>query len=218
MSYAMRLVTFSGVDGSGKSTQIGLLADRLRVTGEQPVVLWYRPGYSDRLDRARAVVRGVAPTVLPAPGASAERDRAFRRGTVRRTWLYAALLDAIVQYAWTVRRHLAAGRFVLADRWIWDTRIDLQIRFPELDHGRIESAFERIAPAPSHRFLLLASPEVAAQRLERKAEPFPDDSATAAARRVCYEHLRRRSGMVTLDADGDRETVHRAIVDRVLGS
>jgi dTMP kinase len=99
-----RFITFEGGEGAGKTTQIRLLKDRLEPRWG-PVVLTREPGGS--------------------PGAEALRDLLVR-GEVDR-WsplsetliLYAAREDHLER---TIRPALAAGRWVLCDRFADSTR------------------------------------------------------------------------------------------------
>lgn len=55
-----RFISFEGIDGSGKSTQARLLADRLRTSGRE-VVLTRKPGGSPGAEEIRALLlRGEA--------------------------------------------------------------------------------------------------------------------------------------------------------------
>jgi len=211
-----RLITFSGVDGCGKSTQIGLLTRRLREDGKTPVVAWYRPGYSRLLDETRRYLRRTLRS-FPAPGPSAARDRTFKRPAVRWAWLSAALTDALLHHALFVRTELARKGVVLADRWVWDATIDLQLRFPELGVGleRWMSWTAALAPRAEVSFLLSVSDRIADERQRGKHEPFPDSAPTAAARRQMYRQLAKNSNLTLIDADRNKETVHQDIWDRV---
>ncbi len=99
-----RFISFEGGEGSGKSTQARLLADRLRAIG-QAVVLTREPGGT--------------------PGAEAIRDLLVTGDPDRWTaWTEACLVTAarVDHVARVIRPALAAGAWVLCDRFVDSTR------------------------------------------------------------------------------------------------
>lgn len=105
ISASGRFISFEGIDGSGKSTQAGLLADALRSEG-QNVVLTREPGGSPGAEEIRALVLQGDPDRW-----SAETEMllftAARRDHVERT----------------IRPALAAGKTVICDRFADSTRL-----------------------------------------------------------------------------------------------
>jgi len=91
-------VTFEGGEGTGKSTQIARLAERLRAHGIGPVIT-REPGGTPLAEGIRALLLDIG----PAPGPVAE---AFL--------MEAARADLV---AHVIRPALAAGRVVLCDRY-----------------------------------------------------------------------------------------------------
>lgn len=105
MSRSGLFVSFEGIDGSGKSTQARILADRLRTTGRDPV-LTREPGGSPGAEEIRALVLQGEPDRW-----SAETElllfTAARRDHLERT----------------IRPALDAGRIVICDRFADSTRM-----------------------------------------------------------------------------------------------
>jgi dTMP kinase len=100
-----RFITFEGGEGSGKSTQVRLLADRLRGRGVDPAVT-REPGGSPFAEQVRGLILDPA----TAPHSALSEALLF----------YAArsdLLDTVIRPA------LAAGRWVICDRFSDSTRV-----------------------------------------------------------------------------------------------
>jgi dTMP kinase len=100
-----RFITFEGGEGSGKSTQVQLLADRLKGHGIDAAVT-REPGGSPFAEQVRAVILDPA----TAPHSALSEALLF----------YAArsdLLDTVIRPA------LAAGRWVICDRFSDSTRV-----------------------------------------------------------------------------------------------
>ena len=216
------LITFSGVDCAGKSTQLDLLESRLKADGHQVRTLWFRPGYSKELDGLRAAVRRVRPGALPrSDGDDApRRDEVFQKPNVRRSWVAMALADSLVQYALKLRTWIARGDVVLCDRYLWDSEMDLNLRFPELKEPirRAMKGLDLLCPKPDIALLLVLSMEKASERMRQKDEPFPDPEETRQDRYQRYMSLGSNGKFAVIDAEGSREEVADLIWRQVCAS
>lgn len=214
MKRAGRLITVSGTDCSGKTTQIELLENALTERGEQVERFWFRPGYSQEMDAARKLVRRLVPRALPTHTQASARQAAFERPGVSSSWVAMAVLDTLLQYTVRLRALLLQGRTVICDRFIWDAGLDLDLRFPELSalHKPALAAVRKCAPRPALSILLLVPYEILSARAAIKNEPFPDSEEQRLERWDCYGQMRLIPGLVTIDANRLVESVHEDIL------
>jgi dTMP kinase len=138
-------VTFEGVDGSGKSTQARLLAERLRSAGRE-VVLTREPGGTELGEQVRAILLHGE---RMAPWAEAALFAAAR----------AQLVDEVIRPA------LARGADVVSDRYL-----DSSLAYQGLARGLgVERVLELNLLAtsgllPDRTFLIVVPPDEAAAR------------------------------------------------------
>ena len=211
------IVTFSGVDCAGKSTQIERLHQALASRGHRVHRSWFRPGYSAELDALRRVVRRLRPGALPSAGASQARTEAFTRPGVRRAWAAMAVADTLLQYALKLRVRSLAGWTVLCDRWLDDAALDLTFRFPELE-GVLRpalAAVRGVSPTPEVAFLLMLPHAEMLRRMEIKDEPFPDEPALRDRRYAAYAELAETGRFEVVDAARPIDALHEVLLARV---
>lgn len=211
------LITFSGIDCAGKSTQIERLSDALESRGERVVRFWYRPGYSPELDALRKFVRRLRPGALPTTNDPQARARVFQRRGVKTSWVRIAEADTLLQLAGKVRWWRSRGRAVICDRWISDALIDLRLRFSEENPATLLPKLIPLCPEPDHQFLLMLGREEMLRRMAVKQEPFPDAPEVRDRRFALYESLSTSGRLSVVDCERSIEAVHRDILGRVLG-
>lgn len=185
-----RLITIEGIDGAGKTTLAGGLADALRARGVDVVQL-REPGGVVAAERIRTLVK----------------DPALRIGARAEALLYAAARAQLVEEA--VAPALAAGRWVLLDRFV-DSSLAYQGagRALGVDAVRAINDFGTGGLTPDRTLLLTVDPALgrarqdgrgeAPDRLEREADPFFAAIADAYAELAAAEPDRVRPLDATL--------------------
>lgn len=204
MAVPGRFITFEGGEGCGKSTQIRLLAERLRSAGKD-VLLVREPGGTPLAERIRTLVREES-SDPPCPKAETLLFLASR----------AQLVESVVLPA------LDAGRWVLCDRFA-DSTFAYQGYGRGLDLSELKglNAFAAGGLAPDRTILLDVEPEVAAARMRRR-EMATGDAADRMEKAGDAFHARLRQGFLELAAaeperfaliraDGDATEVAEAV-------
>ncbi len=155
-------VTFEGVDGSGKSTQARLLADRLRAEGRE-VVDTREPGGTEIGERIRELLLH---SERVAPWAEATLFSAAR----------AQLVDEVIRPA------LARGADVVCDRYL-DSSLAYQGLARGLGVERVLDVNITVTGSllPDRTFLLLVPADVAARRRSRSPDRIESEGDAFAA-------------------------------------
>lgn len=212
-----RLISFSGVDGAGKSTQIDLLEQGLRDDGHKVVRLWARGGYTPGMLLLKRLLRAGAGKRLPKTGKSAERQRAFSRPWVARCWLSISIIDMIFLYGVRVRWWLLWRRVVICDRYLIDTLLDFSVNFPDRQVARsfFWRALEFIAPTPALSLVFLLPVEESIERCRQKDEPFTDPRNVFETRLAHYREYAARADYEAIDGSASIHDSARLIRELV---
>ena len=179
---AGRFITFEGGEGCGKSTQIRILAERLRAAGKD-VLLTREPGGTELAEKIRALVREES---ADPPNIRAE------------TLLFLASRAQVVENV--IRPALAAGMWVLCDRFA-DSTFAYQGYGRGLDIDEIKriNSFAAGGLVPDRTVLLDVSPEVSAKRM-RAREVATNTDADRMEKAGDDFHARLKKGFLELAA------------------
>jgi dTMP kinase len=205
-----RFITFEGGEGTGKSTQAALLAERLENWGYHPIIT-REPGGSPGAEIVRHVLLSGAAKPL---GADTEAI------------LFAAARDDHLSQ--TIRPALESGRWVICDRFADSTRV-YQGVLGNVD-PRLIRALERVVvrdTTPDLTMILDMPAQAGLSRASRRRGAITPDRYEAEAvefheeLRASYHELARREPdrCVLIDASGSREDVAemvwQTVVDRL---
>ncbi len=205
------LVTFSGLDGCGKTTQLDLLEAALRADGYRVRRVWSRGGYTEGVLWLKATARRLLGRRAPSPGPSAARSQALGRPWVRDVWLTVALLDLMRLYGVELRVAALRGDAVLCDRYLWDSLVDFEVNFPgsRVSERLLWRVLVAVSRRPDAAFFLEVDPAEGERRSLAKGDPFPEPLDARRRRRAEYERL--KDHFEVLDASRSREALHAAV-------
>src|SRR5690554_2016130 len=121
----MIMISFSGLDSSGKGTQIAVTEKHLNEQGIKCRTLWARGSWTPGIELIKRIVRR-------DKGLTDKQKEQYRRKVRSNPWiqrliLILSILDLI--WYWGLFYRLA-GLFVsvlICDRYIWDTLVDFRV-------------------------------------------------------------------------------------------
>ena len=193
-------IIFSGLDCSGKSTQINLLNKEFEKRNEKSFVFWSRGGYTPGFQFLKDSLRKVAKKKLPEPGFSPERKKALSNPFVLKLWLTIAMIDLIIFYAIYLRFKHIIGYNIICDRYIMDTNIDFNLTYPDqkIEKWILWKILNFFACKADFHFVSTIPVKESVRRSKFKFEPYPDPP----------EILKKRLNIYNSKMDKDSSLIH----------
>lgn len=213
------LMSFSGLDGAGKTTQIELLVSRLKSAGYKPVVIWARGGYTSGVGALKKLLRQISRNrIIPPSGHSQKREKMLAKPIIRRVWLLMAIIDLIWILGVKARWSRWRGKVVICDRYLWDTEVDFKINFPNehVDRWWLWRMLRCLASKPDLAFALLVPVPESLIRSAKKNEPFPDAPGVLEKRLRAYQEMSDWTGWRILDGCRPIEDLASEIWEKIL--
>lgn len=219
------VVSFSGLDGSGKTTQATQLKETLEKMGMSVELVWSRLTFNPSLEVIAAPIKlllklvGRVRRTAPDPATGTEAPAGEPRSLRQRSPFVAAGWATIVAIAnGSTHRRLVRGKrkvdVVITDRYILDSVIHLRHRYAA--GGSLPAPSRLVvwlSPSPVRAYLLDVDAETAAAR---KDDEFGLDELREQA--ALYREESERIGVTRLNGDAPKETLCERIARDVWGA
>lgn len=209
------MISFSGIDCSGKSTQIDLLVKKLNKKGIKTEVIWSRGGYTPGVDFLKKIIRGGKVTTKEERLRQSEKVNENPRK--RKVLFLVSLMDLWRFYTISLRLK-GIGKEIICDRYIWDTYIDFKIKYPEYDfeHGFWWRLTLKTMVKPMPSFCLFIPAEMSMYRSSLKEEPFPEPLEVRQERIDWYiRELKNNRWQYEIDATKSIDEVYAQIAEHL---
>jgi thymidylate kinase len=221
MTQRALLVCFTGIDGSGKTTQAKLLVDWLESQGVKSTYVWSRGEVrairSLLLFMGRRAL-GTSAREISSDGKSyreyqSRKSRLMENSMVRTLWSAMTYVEHLFQINLDIRRKMQDEFVVVCDRYQWDSSVDMAVlnkKDPEWLSSRLNRFMWKLVPRPAITFFIDIPPEEAIRRkndipscdyVEKRAE--------------CYRYLAKCHAMTVIDGCGEVAAIQNEIKNTV---
>lgn len=210
------IIVFSGIDSSGKTTQIDIFEKECKRRKLRVRKIWGKGRGTPGVMLIKGIVRGDR-------GMSAEqkkeyRAKVYKNSKKRRLLLTASILDLWWYFGIWYRLLNMFNNVLICDRYLWDTYIDFQSEFPEfdIDNWRIWKIATILAPKPKHSFMFYISAEESYRRDQQKGDLTLDPIEVKVAKVDKYmKQMNSGKWEVIIDGTRERESISMQVKETV---
>ena len=211
------MIAISGVDGSGKTTQIELLSRKVRELRPNTIVVWSRWRPITSLPLLALMIRlGYARIHATSSIGFVETQVSAKTG-LPSLWCFLTQLDNLMKTGLKVTIPLLLGRTVICDRYILDLLVENMAdlhdtpKTPRLGHKLL-----KLLPRPNLAFLIEVDAKVAFRR-----KPDMPTLSHFVERSLLYRELADRMGIRRVDGSLSVDAVQIRIwsgVAKIIGA
>jgi thymidylate kinase len=211
------LVTFSGLDGSGKTSQAEAVKRSLEAIAGETVIVWTRLSYNPSLKALAKPIKTMLGARPRGPGGSdvapstdPGKELRKRSALVTQMWASAVATANAAAQRRVTGYHMKRGRNVVSDRYTLDSRVHLRYRYGERKRFRLQAwIISALSPKPTRAFFVDVPAQVA---FERKAEQY-DLEQLETQSRLYREEL--ADDIMRLDGTRPREELAEEVSEEV---
>lgn len=208
------MISFSGIDCAGKTTQIESLLDYFKKKNIRCMIIHSRGGYTPALEWMKNLIRS-------DKHGSAEMHAQYREAVhgnprKRKMLLWMSILDMGLYYGVWFRLLELTGLMILADRYFWDSYIDFLMKYPEHDFKKwlVWKFAKAIYLKPKIALIYTIPADLSMYRSTLKDEPWPEPIEVRVDRIQHYmDEIHNNRWTHVIDATDSIDAVFRKTVD-----
>lgn len=210
------IVSFSGIDGAGKTTQINLLLDYCTINNLRCVRKWSKARGTPGIMFLKDLVR--RDKGLDTNEKLDYHDKVYKNSWKRELLLMASLLDLL--WYWGIYFRVISKKYdvVILDRYIWDTYVEVSSEFHKYNLKRnfLWKCVELVAVKPKESILLVIPPEESLKRDLLKGEITTDELKVKQKKVDLYMEIKKQNCWnVVIDATHSIENVFSEIIKAI---
>ncbi|QQS20518.1 MAG: hypothetical protein IPL87_03010 [Candidatus Moraniibacteriota bacterium] len=196
----MKLITFSGLDGSGKSTQLALLRNTLEKSGKR-VALFHAVEFSiaNRISRLINNEKSFTPGKMPGSTHASSFSILLRKIFLAIDALRFRLLFNTLRKQYDI---------LLSDRYLIDTALQIEYLRGDSPPGKKQDSLRRLIRKPDIAFFLRINPE---EILERSRVP-EQGIEYLKKKFALFEEKKESWHLVEIDASKSEESIFQDIL------
>ena len=202
-----KVIIFSGLDCSGKSTQIKFLSNYLNLKNKKYFIFWSRGGYTPNIVRFKNFIRFLFKSYLPPVGNSPRRDKLlYNTSLIKKIWINLAIIDLLFFYSIFLRYKKLIVYNIICDRFIYDNKLNLEIEFTDynISINLFWIFLKKIAIKYDFYFISVIPVTLAIQRSKNKYEPYPDTPEVLEIRKNKYlDYCKKNRDTIFIDGTKD---------------
>ena len=156
-SHPSLFVVVSGIDGSGKSSHIKVLNENLVVCGIKPKIIWSRAGSLPIIQQLLKILHRINRTRSKNNKYAKQKTKKElpKNQFTSSVWRILNSCEMVLWYNLKIRIPLLLGQAIIADRYIYDSIVDMEILSKTQDYNRIiYKVLEFLVPTPDTTFYL----------------------------------------------------------------
>lgn len=163
------IVSFSGIDSAGKTTQINLLMTYLKENNIGHKMVWSKARGTPGVVLLKELVR--KDKVMNFEEKSEHRKEVFQNPKKQRLLYITSMLDLCWYWGIYYRILGMTKKFLICDRYLWDTYVEINEDFTcvNIDKSLLWKMVKVLAPKSKTSFVFIVPPEVSLERDIKKS-------------------------------------------------
>ena len=211
------IVSFSGIDSAGKTTQIEMLLRYCDENNIRAKRLWGKARGTPGVEFLKSLVR--RDRKMSKEEKQEYRAEFFQNMKKKRFLLIMSLLDLLWYFGIYYRIESLFHKVTILDRYVWDTYIEVSPEFPGIpfENWLLWKMVVWLSPKPRHSFLFVIPAEESLRRDIQKNDLTVDALELKQAKIDLYMQLKDEEKWThVMDGMKSREELHQSVL-KLLG-